>query len=243
MGILDIFGFGGASPEKAHKLKAKVMQKYGEPSTRQKALQQLGEMRFPEAVTVLLSRFTVAVDPQTTDAYEKETTFNLIKDFGDMAVGPVKDFLERSDAGTSWALRLLEALLPEADYVGALSEVLGRLGSTYTRTHEKKVVLLTALEGRTDPRIAPVVLPLLEDPADDVKVGALQVLGPLQYAPAREPILRLLADPETARRVQSAALGALAASAFDVKDHRAQVQAALVPPYTLDTSGRVTAQR
>ncbi|MCI0574567.1 MAG: HEAT repeat domain-containing protein [Myxococcaceae bacterium] len=242
MGILDILGFGGTGPEKALKLKAKVTQKYGEPATRQKALQQLGEMRIPEAVSVLLSRFTISVDPQTTDADEKETTFNLIQGFGDVAVGPVKDFLERSDMGTSWALRLLEALLPEEGYVGTLTEVLDRLGRTYTRTHEKKVVLLTALEGRTDARIAPVVLPLLEDAADDVKVAALQLLGPLGYAPAREAILQLLANPETARRVQSAALGALAVSGFEVQDHRAQVQAALVPPYSLDASGRVVAR-
>ena len=53
MGIFDFLG--GSGPEKALKLKSKVTQKYGDPSTRQKALQQLGEMKFPEAVTVLLS--------------------------------------------------------------------------------------------------------------------------------------------------------------------------------------------
>ena len=63
MGLLDFFG-GGSGPDKALKLKPKVTQKYGEPSTRQKALQQLGEMKYPEAVTVLLSRFTITVDPQ-----------------------------------------------------------------------------------------------------------------------------------------------------------------------------------
>ena len=47
MGILDIFG--GKSPERATKLKAKVIQKYGGPEARQKAIQQLGEMEFPEA--------------------------------------------------------------------------------------------------------------------------------------------------------------------------------------------------
>ena len=61
MGILDFFG--GSGPAKALKLKAKVMQKYGDPVSRQKAIQQLGELQIPEAVTVLLSRFTVTVEP------------------------------------------------------------------------------------------------------------------------------------------------------------------------------------
>jgi HEAT repeat protein len=244
MGILDFLGFGGGSsgPDKAQRLRPKVVQKYGEPGTRQKAIEQLGEMRIPEAVPVLLARFTVSVEPATTDAYEKDTTFSIIKGLGDMAVPPVKDFLLKGEGGTAWAMRLLEEMLPEEGYVGALCEVLDKLGNMYTRSHEKKVVLLSALEGRKDPRIGAVVLPFLEDAADDVKVAALQVLGPLQYAPAREPILGVLAHVETGRRVQTAVLGALAASAFEVGEHRADVQRALTPPYALDGAGRVVAQ-
>ena len=37
MGFLDFLG--GSSPEKAMKLKAKVTQKYGDPASRQKAIQ------------------------------------------------------------------------------------------------------------------------------------------------------------------------------------------------------------
>ena len=44
MGILDIFG-GGGGPEKALKLKSKVTQKYGDPTSRQKAIDSLGSMK------------------------------------------------------------------------------------------------------------------------------------------------------------------------------------------------------
>ena len=113
MGIFDFLG--GSGPDKALKLKSKVTQKYGDPSTRQKALQQLGEMKFPEAVSVLLQRYNITVEPLTTDTDEKEHVFELIKGFGQDAVGPVTEFLRKNEAATSWALRILEALLPQSE--------------------------------------------------------------------------------------------------------------------------------
>ncbi len=112
MGILDIFG-GGSPEEKARKLKTKVTQKYGDPTTRQKAITQLRQLDHPEAVRSLMARFTVTVDPHTTDAEEKEHTFDLVKAFGKNAVAPVREFLERSDAAASWAIRVLASILPE----------------------------------------------------------------------------------------------------------------------------------
>ena len=238
MGLFD-FLTGGSGPEKALKLKSKVTQKYGEPSTRQKALQQLGEMKYPEAVTVLLSRFTITVDPLTTDADEKEHTFELIKNFGQDAVEPVSSFLKTSDQATSWAMRILQELLAEDALMGVITDTLQHLSSRYTRDPEKKVVLLHHVQGKQDPRVAPAVLPFLEDMSDDVKIAAINVLGPLKYEPAREPLLKLLTSEDTARRVQTVALAALAESGFGVQGYQDKVQAALVEPYSLSNDGRI----
>lgn len=62
MGLFDIFG-GGTPAEKAQKLRAKATQKYGDAQTRQKALTDLGNLKSPDAVPVLMQRFTFAVDP------------------------------------------------------------------------------------------------------------------------------------------------------------------------------------
>ena len=239
MGILDFLTGGGSGPDKALKLKPKVTQKYGDPSTRQKALQQLSEMRLPEAVTVLLSRFTVTVDPLTTDADEKEQTFEYIKGFGDVAVAPIVDFLRKSDQASSWALRCLEGLEPEAAVTGHTLDVLEHLGATYTRDPEKKVVLLHHLEGKTDPRIPAVALPFLQDMSDDVKLAALKVLGPLKHEPARAPMLELLTSEDTSRRVQTGVLAALAEAGFGVQGFREKVEALVADPFTLDREGVV----
>jgi HEAT repeat protein len=235
VGILDIFG--GKSPERATKLKAKVVQKYGGPEARQKAIQQLGEMEFPEATASLLARFTVAVEPATTDTDEKEHVFGLVRARGEAAVEPIRTFLRRNDPASSWAVRLLRDILPADRYVTTVVEHLRELGEIYTRDPEKKLVLLNESESLEDPRIAPTVLPFLEDIADDVKIAALRALGPRAYPEAREPMLKLLTAPETARRVQTAAVEAIARSGFGVQGYREKVEALLPEPFFVDKAG------
>jgi hypothetical protein len=236
VGILDIFG-GGKSPERATKLKAKVTQKYGGPDARQKAIQQLGEMDLPEATASLLARFTVTVEPATTDTDEKEHVFGLIRARGEAAVEPVRAFLRRSDQASSWAMRLLRDILPADRYVTAVVEHLRQLSEAYTRDPEKKLVLLHVAESLDDSRIAPTVLPFLDDMADDVKIGGLRVLGPKAYPEAREPMLKLLTAPETARRVQTAAIEAIALSGFGVQGYREKVESLLPEPFFVDKAG------
>ncbi|EAU65879.1 conserved hypothetical protein [Stigmatella aurantiaca DW4/3-1] len=196
-------------------------------------------MKYPEAVTVLLARFTITVDPLTTDADEKEHVFGLIKGFGKDAIAPLQDFLRKSDQAASWALRLLGELLSEPEVIGVCVDTLTHLSTHYTRDPEKKVVLLHHVTDKQDPRIAPAVLPFLEDMSDDVKIAALKALAPMNHEPAREPILRLLTADDTARRVQTAALAALQSSGFGVQGYREKVEALLVDPYVLDKQGVV----
>jgi HEAT repeat protein len=232
---LDIFG--GSGPDKAKKLRARVTQKYGDPTTRQKAIAQLGEMKIPEAVSSLLARFTITVEPLTTDADEKEHAFELIKAFGPEAVDPVKQFLRNSEHASSWALRILESLLAEPELIAVCVEQLQKLGATYTRDPEKKIVLIHFLTGKQDPRIAPALVAFLEDMSDDVKIASLKALSPLKFEPAREPMLKLLTAEETARRVQTAAIAALHESGFGVQGYREKVESLMPEPYFVDKAG------
>lgn len=238
MGILDIFG-GGTPAQKAQKLKPKVTQKYGDAAVRQKAIQQLAQLRSPEAVSVLMARFTLTVEPQTTDADEKEQTFQAICDLGKDAVAPVADFLRRSEHASSWALRVLSSLLPEPEVLGIATEELNRLGSSYTRDPEKKVVLLGFITGKSDERLGPSAMPFLEDHSDDVKIAALKALASLKHEPAREPMLKLLTGEDTARRVQTNALVALFESQFGVQGYREKAEALVQDPYFVDKNGLV----
>ncbi|MFN0062213.1 MAG: HEAT repeat domain-containing protein [Myxococcaceae bacterium] len=237
MGLLDLV-FGNAA-KKSARLRAKVTQKYGDPTTRQKAITQLGEMKTAEAAAVLLQRFTISVEPQTTDADEKEEVFELLKDMGQTSAPAVRAFLRKSEQASSWALRLLDTLLPTTESTQVALDELSHLASGYTRNPEKKLVLIHFVQARTDPRIPDALLPFLDDHADDVKIAALSALGPLKHAPAREPILALLTNTETARRVQVAAVAALQASGFAVQGYRERVEALLQDPFFVDRSGLV----
>lgn len=238
MGLMDIFG--GAPGPKALKLKAKVTQRYGDPSARQKAISQLGEMKgVPEAVHALMSRYTVLVEPQSVDAEEKEHVFGLITAMGPDAAGPVTEFLKRSDAASSWALRILGAVLTEEQVLELVLGSLRQLSHEYTRDPEKKIVLLGWLSGKSDPRIGEVVVPYLQDSFDDVKLVAIRTLAALRHEAAREPLLELLTGAETARRVQTAVLQALADTGFGVQGYREKVEKLAVDPWSVDRSGIV----
>jgi HEAT repeat protein len=238
MGLFDFLG-GGSPAEKAQRLKSKVTQKYGDAVNRQKAIDQLGDMGTPEAVAVLLHRFTINVDPGTTDADEKDIVFNQIVSVGKDAIPPIREFLRRQDQASSWMLKLLDGILTPTEVLEVVCDELDKIGGTYARDPEKKIVMLHYLEGKQSPRIADIALKVLEDMADDVKLSALKVLAPLKHEPAREPLLKLLTDEETGKRVQTAALNAIADSEFTVQGYREKVEARLPSGWFVDKSGAV----
>jgi HEAT repeat protein len=238
MGLFDLFG-GGTPADKAKRLRPKITQKYGDAATRQKAIDELGRLKSPDGVPVLMQRFTFAVDPQTTDAEEKEAVFQFICDLEDEAVPPVRAFLKSSDAASSWALKILEAILPPEEVIAIVTDELKRLGAEYTRDPEKKEVLLHFLEGKSDERIGPVAQPFLHDMSDDVKMCAIKTLTSVKYEPAREDLLTLLVNDETAKRVQTACIMALVETGFPVTGFREKVEARLAEGTYVDKSGVV----
>jgi F0F1-type ATP synthase delta subunit len=239
MGLLnDLFG-GGTPAEKAQRLKKKATEKYGDPATRQKALHQLSEIKHVDAVPVLMQRFTFAVDPQTTDAEEKQHVFETICELGADAIPHVKDFLSRSEVASSWALRIFDEVLPPEQVTALVVEQLKHLGANYTRDPEKKEVLIRSLEGKQTADLGAVLVPFVHDMSDDVKMAALKTVASLKYAPAREEVLKLLVDEETAKRVQTACVQTLMEAGFEVQGYREKVEKRLPEGYFVDKAGFV----
>ncbi len=239
MGFFDFLSGGGTPAEKAQKLRGKVTQKFGDAATRQGAISDLTKLKSAETVPVLMSRFTLVVDPQTTDADEKETVFNHIVSLDEAAVPHVTEFLKKNDAASSWALKILTEILDEPKVVGIVTGELTRLGAEYTRDPEKKQVLLHWLDGRNEARVGPAVLPFLGDMSDDVKLAALKTLASIKYEPMREPLLALATAEETAKRVQTTCIQALFETGFQTQGFQKKIEAMLSEPYSLDKSGVV----
>ncbi|MBL8923891.1 MAG: HEAT repeat domain-containing protein [Myxococcaceae bacterium] len=238
MGLFDIFK--SSSPaEKAQKLKKKITEKYGEAQARQKAIDELVQTGSAEVVPVLMLRFTMLVEPQTTDADEKRMVFDAIVAQGEQAVPPVKDFLKKNEAASSWAVKILAAILPQEKVVEIVIDELKRLGVEYTRDPEKKEVLLHFLDGKHGPGITEAALAMLKDMSDDVKMTALRTLGTLKDASTREPILELLVHDDTAKRVQTRCVEVLHETGLEVQGYREKVEKRVSDPYFVDKAGLV----
>ena len=182
-------------------------------------------------------RFLVSVDPQTTDADEKQTVFTMVTSLGPACVPHVVDFLQRNDSASSWAVKILQSVLGESEVIQITTQELGRLGAGYTRDPEKKAVLLHFLQGKSNEKIGPTATPFLHDMSDDVKMAALKTVAPLQYEPAREEMIRLLMGTDTAKRVQIACCQAMADSGFSAQSHREKLEQIVTAPFYIDKSG------
>ena len=246
MGLFDIFG----SRESAvRRLGQKLVQKYGPPEGRQKAIEQLGEMGTPEALTTLCLRFTVRTDVGIQDDEEKEQVREMLVEAGGAAVGPVREFLAQQESGVAWGLRVLAALVPPEELLATVLSLLKRLGQEYARDPEKKLVLLSWLQEHPDllglappdgPSAVEAIVPLLEDSVDDVRIGATRLLARMPVSEeGRGALIALLLRDRDAARVRGEVLQALADLGADVKGHRPEVEGLLVEPFFLDREGRV----
>ncbi len=243
MGLFD-FLKGGSSEEREAKrirdLSKRSQEKYGDAAGRARALEELREIGSPAAIAALLQRFTVHTEPGITDAEEKEYTLSLLTSFGQDAVEPLVQFIRRSDT-VAWAVRCLDELVPEDELVNLLTGILHKLGQEYSRDPEKRVVLIKRLSTIKDQRIVDAIVPLLDDPSDEVCTAILSNLVAQENPAAAEPIATTLTRAE-APRVRAAAAAALAELGAPVPEaHRAEVQADLPAGFTLGKDGVVRA--
>ncbi len=245
---MGLFGLFGSKEEREkgalRKLAKRLTERYGPPENRQKAISQLGDLGTPEALETLCLRFTVRVEPGITDDDEKETTRGILVDAREAAIGPIEKFVAGQEDGIAWGLRALADVAPATKVREVALRELARLGRTYTRDPEKKLVLLKWLAehhaGSGGPEVEAALLPLLEDFSDDVRISTTRALAALAPGdPARDALIQLLLRDRDNARVRGEVLDALAGIGADVKGHRPSVEALLVEPFFLDREGRV----
>lgn len=240
MGLFDLFS-GGSREERERKrirdLSKKAQEKYGDPASRTRALEQLRDIGGPEAITALLQRFTVKTEPGITDAEEREFALSLITSFGDDAIEPIVSFIRQSDT-VAWPVRALESLVDGETLIGTLCDVLDKLAGEYVRDPDKKVVLIDRLAESRDPRIAPTAARFLDDASDEVRVAALRALVTQQDASQGAAVVDCLLGAE-APRVRASAAETLAELGIPLGDRRDQLLGKLPAGFHIDDSGKV----
>jgi HEAT repeat protein len=205
---------------------------------RQEAIQALAEMETPEAVTVLLKRFTFHMDPSITDQEEKESAFRGILRAGKGAVVPVRAFAARAES-LAWPMKILTELLGEDEYIAELLRWLSRWDTEYSKFVDPKVQILTVLEERKHPDIREAVEPFLEDVYEPARFHAVSALLAQDDAASAPALAHLLGEDESVR-VRNRIAEGLASRGWTVpEDEREAVRKTLAPPFALDAAGHI----
>lgn len=198
MGLFDFFGRKTSSGAVA-KHAARVANKRAQAPDRWQSIRALGEVKSAEAVEALLQRFTYRIDPSITDQEEKDLAMHGIISSGEVAVEPVRAFLQASES-IAWPVKMLQQLVSREELVGDLLEILAEMHTDYERDPQRKIDLIMQLEDQRDPRIREAVERFLEDANETVRFHAVQTLSGQDEADAsREPFLRRFVVEESVR--------------------------------------------
>jgi hypothetical protein len=198
-----------APPDKRVAGPAKVAgDKRAQTYDRMEALQQLADMKTPDAAPALLRRFTFVIDPSITDQEEKDVAFQGILAAGKDAVPAVLDFCVKAEALT-WPLKILRELLDDAVYEESLIELLERFDTEYARNVEPKIQVIQALEETVSETVQEAVAPFLEDVNETVRFHAVQTTFAQNNAGSLPALVKLLESEESVRVKNKVAEGLL----------------------------------
>jgi hypothetical protein len=197
VGLFDIFKSSGTTA--VQKLAPKVADKRGLAPDRWEAIQALAKFDSEEAVEALLVRFTFYTDPTITDQEEKDFVFQTVASKGAVAAAPLKRFLKRAESAI-WPLKMLDRVLPAEEMLDVLKGLLAEMDTEYERDPQRKLQVLSDLEGRTGAGIIEVVKPFLRDVNESARFYAIgAVLAQDDRESARSDLLEVLASEESMR--------------------------------------------
>lgn len=197
MGLFDFLNKKHSSP--LHKHAARVADRRALAADRWESLQVLVKQDSEESTRALLARFTFHSDPSITDQEEKETAFKAIMARGATAVVPLKQFIAKAES-LSWPLRMLDNLLAPDEVLTVLLEQLTTMDTEYERDPQRKLQVLSELEGRHGPAIVAAVIPFFVDVNESARFHAIGAAFAQENAEdAKQALLELLAREDSVR--------------------------------------------
>ncbi len=240
-----------------------VADKRAQGYDREESIRALSSLRTADAAIALLRRFGFSTDPSISDQEEKELAFEGIVAAGTLEGLPaeagardsamkdlearreriieaVQAFCEKAEQLT-WPIRVLRALLADAEYEGELLALLAAYDTDYTRNVEPKLNVIQALEDLRSEQIREAVEPFLEDANETVRFHAAETTLRQDFETSAAGLARLIAREESVRVKNKVAEG-LKGKAWPVPTElRADVMRALTDTdgYSLDGGGRV----
>lgn len=224
-----------------------VADKRAQTYDRMEALQQLADMKTPDAAAALLRRFTFVIDPSITDSEEKELAFQGIIAAGKECVPAVVDFcLTGGRAGAkaeqlTWPIKILHELLEDDEYQQELIDLLGHFDTEYERNVEPKIQVIQALEEVHAEEVREAVAPFLEDVNETVRFHAVQTTFAQNNVESLPALVKLLEAEESVRVKNKVAEGLLFRGWVIPPDLREATRAAFrdTGGYTVGSDGKI----
>lgn len=206
MGLFDFFkGKGAATADAQEKTllrhAERILDKRAMSPDRFASIEFLCRLGTEEAWRALLPRFNFTVDPTITDREEKDYILAAVAKAGEAAVGPVKEYLRKASS-VNWPIKMLRGLVKEEEFVGEMVSLLEGEDTNYQKNPERKIQAIIAIEDTADPRVAPAVLPFLDDVSEDTRFHAVRTLL-AQDAPQTADALLALAAREDSMRIKT----------------------------------------
>lgn len=202
-------GSGGAPVDKKVAGLAKVAgEKKAQTYDRMDAIQQLADMKTPDAAAALLKRFTFTIDPSITDQEEKDIAFRGVVEAGKDVVPAVIEFCKKAEALT-WPLKILHEVLDDDEYEKQVIDLLDRFDTEYARNVEPKLQAIQALEEVKSEAVREAVEPFLEDVNETVRFHAVETTFAQNNPESIEPLVKLLESEESVRVKNKVAEGLL----------------------------------
>jgi HEAT repeat protein len=244
MGLFDLFKGGPKADGKARPKGSPAskwsdrVEKRVQNYDRQEAIQALSEMGTPEAVQVLLKRFTFHMDPSITDQEEKDAAFRGILRAGRGAIEPVRTFAAKAES-LAWPMKIIKELVDEREYAEELLRWLSKWDTEYAKFIDPKVQILAALEDLRHPRIREEIERFLEDVNEPARFHASSTLIAQGDAAAVPALVKLLLEEESVRVRTKVAEGIAAKTWVIAEDARPAVRKVLPPAFSVDAGGRL----
>ena len=236
---MDLISFFRSTPEKQiERLRKKVKEPHGDPSTRINAAQKLLEIGTEPAIFALLDRFTISASPSRQDDEEKEEVLNWIVGLGERAVPPIVRFLKK-DRQVYWPFRALQSILSKDELAKAGEELLRYHWENPPASSDPTAQLVQLMEGLHTPSLKTTLENYLEHEDDDVRLAAVNYFLKRPEDEAREPVLKCYLDSEDRPRIRAHILDRLIDLGWSVRGFRPKIEETLPEGYFLTRDGTV----
>jgi len=208
-----VFGlFGGNKPTEKNIAKQvlKVKERYAQPEYRRVAMDTLLDWGTPEAFDGVLQRFVVVVQSPHWDEEEKRWLVEELTERGAPAREALARFLKKHN-NVAFAARALRNLCDAESFKEQLGNaLLAREPEDYRSAQAKQDLIQALGEVLTEGEGAEVLLPYIDDHADDVQCAAIEVVEKVHAESTYPRLAEMVTEDVHSARVQRAAASAIA---------------------------------